>query len=144
MKGVKPRHEERTRERVQFMKELFRQDCRDRARVGYVDPPLSAPRAQEEFRKKFKVGMNSQALYKIRAEVFAEAGLDGRGRPKVPMPNAPTGEALAVAVIPVADEGQGQFLKGALDELRSKGLIGDDVAVDAVHKHYATVSKFKE
>jgi hypothetical protein len=144
MKGVKPRNENKTKERIQFMRELFREDCRDRARLGYVDPPLSAPKAQEEFRKKFKVGMNSQGLYKIRAEVFAEAGLDGRGRPKVPPRSAPAGAPLAVAVIKVEDEGQGNFLKGALDELRAKGLIDDDLAVDAVHKHYATVSKFKE
>lgn len=143
MRGIKPSHESKARERMQFMREMFLDDCRERARIGYVDPPLSAPKAQAAFRRKFKVGMNSQGLYKIRGEVFEEMGLDRRGRPKVMAPTEAEGAPLVVAVIPVKVEGQGEFLREALDELRAKGLIEDNLSVDAVHKHYATVSKFK-
>lgn len=145
MKGVKPNQEEKSKDRTQFVRDMFKKDCQVRAQVGYVDQPLSAPRAQQEFKKKFKVGMNSQRMYQIRAEVFSSCGLDLRGRPLVPQAGAHgNGVASAVAVIPVEGQEQGNFLKKALDELRAKGLIDEDLSVDSVHSHYATVSKFKD
>lgn len=143
MKGIKKDREQATTERQQFVRDLFARDCASRAKVGYVDPAMGATKAQKEFKKRFGVGMNSQGLYRIRAEVFHQYGLDNKGRPAM-LPDRGDGQALAVAVIPVDSEDQGRFLQRALTELRTRGLVDENVAVDGVFKNYATVSKIQQ
>lgn len=165
MKGVKEKNLVKWEERNDFVKKLFEADCAVREKEGFIDPALSAPRAQSAFKKRFGVGLNSQRMYTIRRGVFKEHDLDERGRPLpgrvkrlpgVPTLQAGSGPGLTaanrdpsdpmfhVAVVPIADETQGAFLKQALEKLSERGLVDKTLRVDGIHAHYATVSKFPE
>jgi hypothetical protein len=79
MKGVKD--PKKFQERNDFVRTLFKNNCEERAKEGYIDPPLSAPKAQQLFKARFGVFMNSQRMYDLRREIFIANGLDSKGRP---------------------------------------------------------------
>ena len=168
MKGVKKENEKKKLERDAFVKEMFIADCAMRAKKQFKTPegfylePLSGPNAQKAYKKKFRVTLNSQRLFRIRREVWEACGLDNEGRPKtkpalpgVPNLKAGNGQGLTaaardpndpifnVAIIPTEDVAQGLFLKGAIEKLGERGLVDKDLRVDGVHGHYATVSRFQ-
>jgi len=150
LKGVRPRDENRVKERNDFVRDLFVQDFKVRSTRNFVDPPLSAPKAQKEFKKRFGVQMNSQRLYDMRKGIFAEQGLDHLGRPLGGHRPAPITTAnrmeddplFHVAVLNIKDEVEGLLIRDALTTLASKKLIPSTVKVDAIHSHYMTVSNF--
>jgi hypothetical protein len=161
MKGVKAEDVEKHLKRDQFVRELFEKDCQDRAKHGFIDEPLSAPKAQKAFKGRFHVALNSQRMYRLRNEVWAKHGLDDKGKPPrrtvlpgmrqlVPQNGTPLQAAARdpndplfnVAVVSTADSAQGEFLKHALEVLASRGMVDPELRVDGVFGHYATVSRF--
>lgn len=152
MKGVKKGREARNEERVNFVRELFTKNYQARAKRGFIDPPLSCPAAQKEFKARFKVQLNSQRMYDLRRALFAEQGLDDKGKPtgKPKQPALTSANRMEgdpqfhVAVVPIDDEVQGLFLRDALAKLGETGIAPKTLKVDAIHSHYATVSNFPE
>jgi hypothetical protein len=168
MKGVKKENEKKKLERDAFVREMFIADCADRAKKQFKTPdnfylePLSGPNAQKAFKRRFKVPMNSQRLFRLRREVWQQCGLDSEGRPQAkrglhgvaPLLPAVNGHGLTaaardpndplfnVAIIPVEDVAQGVFLKTSIEKLSERGLVDMELRVDAITEHYATVSKF--
>jgi hypothetical protein len=160
MKGVKIGTEGNAAERAEFIRNLFLNDCQERAKVGFIDRPLSAPLAQKAFRKRFGVGLNSQKLYQLRRDAFLEFGLDKNGRPepgKLPglsnlqaragasiqvAARDPAAAIFNVAIVPTQDATQGVFLQQALEVLAGRGLVEKELRVDGIHGNYATVSRF--
>lgn len=163
MKGVKAEDVEKVEKRNNFVKELFEKDCRERAKHGFIDEPLSAPKAQKAFKGRFHVQLNSQRLYRLRAEVWKKFGLDEEGKPPrnklpgvaqlrprtngVPIQAAardPNDPLFNVAIVPTEDATQGVFLKQALEALSERGMVDKNLHVDAITAHYATVSRFPQ
>lgn len=162
MKGVKKGNEDRVLKRRAWIADRFRRDCRERMARGYVDPPLSPGKCNDEFRVKFHTSLNSQRMYQLRAEIFKEFGLDKKGRPEnpgtltlpgipklapaaIPALNREVGDPLFhVALIKTVDETYGAFLQDALGQLQQKGMVPDTLKVDAVTPRYVSVSSFPE
>lgn len=170
MKGVKKENEKRKLERDNFVRELFVEDTETRIKAQFKTDddfylePLSGPKAQALFKKRFKVPMNSQRLFDLRREIWAQFNLDKNGRPTtkttilegVPTLQPQGGQALTsanrdpndplfhVALIKIEDEAQGLFLKGALDQLRDKGFVEKELRVDGIHSQYASISRWPE
>jgi hypothetical protein len=159
MKGVKAEDVEKTVKRDSFVRELFERDCRERAKHGFIDEPLSAPKAQKLFKGRYHVQLNSQRMYKLRDEVWKKWGLDDEGKPPRnghalrPATNGhtngvqvaarnPDDPAYHVAIIPTEDATQGVFLKQALETLGQRGLTDPELRVDGIHENYSTVSRF--
>jgi hypothetical protein len=167
MKGVKKENEKKKLERDDFVREMFVRDAEARAQAGFKTKegfylePLSGPKAQKAFKKKYKVPMNSQRLFGLRGEVYRQFGLDEKGRPTTAtaLPGVPEltpaeGQPLAsanrdpndptfhVAIVPIEDVEQGTFLKKTIEALGERGLVDKELRVDGIHSHYATVSRF--
>lgn len=154
MMGVKKGDEKKIQERRSWLRELFLGDCRRRQENGFVDPPLSGPQAQKLFHERYKTSMNSQRMYKFRDAIFAEFGLDKKGRPVRGKRQGLDGERLQqaardpqdplfnVAVVQVPGREHGAFLQQALAELAQKGLVEPTLRVEDVHDHYVTVSRY--
>lgn len=165
MKGVKKEDEGKVTRRTEFVNKLFMDDCLKRAKDGFIDEPLSGPKAQQVFKHRFGVYLNSQRMFAIRQTVFSQYGLDVEGKPqRVGAPalpgvaqltpstskeptlqsanRDPADPLFSVAIVSVKDVEQGEFLKAAMATLATRGLIDPDLRVDAVTAHYATVSRF--
>ncbi len=165
MKGVKAGDVEKKQKRDNYVREIFERDCIERAKHGFIDEPMSAPRAQELYRGRYHVGLNSQRMYNLRAEVWKKFGLDKSGKPprngltKLPGVaqlaarnggGAPLQVAMRdpsdlvhnVAIVPTEDATQGVFLKQALEVLAGRGMVDSELRVDGIHSNYATVSRF--
>lgn len=155
MKGIKPQDEKKILKRRSFLTNLFLEDCKTRARHGFVDPPLSEPKVQKLCAKELGAQVNSQAIYNIRNQIFDQYGLDKKGRPKRGVAAKkhegllmeanrvePANETppLQVAVIGTNDESYGAFLKDAIWRLQEQGMVDPKIKVDAITRHYATVS----
>lgn len=163
MKGVKAADVEKVTKRNSFVKEMFEKDCKERAKDGFIDAPLSAPEAQRLYKGRYHVQINSQRLYRLRAEVWQKFGLDDEGKPSRSKPQLagvaqlvarnggaplqaaardPGDPLFHVAIVPTEDITQGAFLKQALEKLAERGLVDTALRVDGIHEHYATVSRF--
>ncbi len=161
MKGVKAEDVERVQKRTAFVIETFEKDCKERAKDGFIDEPLSAPQMQRLYKGRYHTTLNSQRLYKLRAQVWEKFGLDEHGKPPrnklpgvkqlVPRTNGAPIQAAArdpndplfnVAIVPTEDPTQGVFLKQTLELLASRGMVDSELRVDAIAQRYATVSRF--
>jgi hypothetical protein len=73
---------------------------------GFYLEPLSGPKAQKAFKKRFKVPMNSQRLFGLRGEVWAAVRAGQEGRPTTKTTALPGVPELTPAQRAAADQRQ--------------------------------------
>lgn len=81
MIGVKKTDEREFAARQRFLEDLIAADCRARAKRGFIDPPLSQPKVQKIWQKKFGVQVNTARFYATRERILAQHHLDRDGKP---------------------------------------------------------------